>query len=259
VCSSQSAIGWSGAQREAQYDRIRQISEQMAAVREQRLAEIDSHCIVLPSRPTRLRMDAYQFDRWGPDEHLGQIALPSLQTWAQAANCGNFGQRGTEIVAGAPHTLASCQARCGSTVGCHTFYHGVESGSEPGECVLEVGNTGWACLLLPSNRDYLSYAMGTVGAAPLFDMWLNLGPAGSNTTTRCSQPPCLQVSIYDELWAQFKTYDADNNGTYLRSPPFHSVVCRCVHRHSVVTAYASAASPNQLMFGPGCLFDCRGA
>ena len=99
MCSSQSAIGWSGAQREAQYDRIRQISEQMAAVREQRLAEIDSHCIVLPSRPTRLRMDAYQFDRWGPDEHLGQIALPSLQTWAQAANCGNFGQRGTEIVA----------------------------------------------------------------------------------------------------------------------------------------------------------------
>eukprot|EP01043_Picozoa_sp_COSAG02_P045417 COSAG02_NODE_4147_length_5715_cov_4.516204_7_plen_306_part_00 len=219
-------MGWSEAQRDSQYARIQYANEEIVAVRKQRLEEIDSRCIILPSRPTRVQMDVYSFDRWGADQHLGRVTLPRLQTWGQAANCGNFGQRGTEVVPGAPHTLASCQAICSATTGCHTFYHGVETGSEPGHCVLEVGNTDWACLLVPSRRDYLSYSMGTVGAAPLVDHWLNLGPPDSNTSTRCTESPCLRMLVYDQMWAQFKIYDADTSGAHA-SQHIHLYVCVC--------------------------------
>lgn len=207
-------MSWSAAQRDTQYARIQDVNQEIVNVREKRLEEIHSRCIILPSRPTRVQMDVYSFDRWDADQLLGQVTLPSLQTWSQAANCGNFGQRGTTIVPGGPHTLASCQAKCSATTACHHFYHGVESGSEPGQCVLEVGNTDWACLLVPSRRDYMSYSMGTVGAAPLVDQWLNLGPPGGNTSTRCTESPCVRMTVYDDLWMQFKTYDADSSGAH---------------------------------------------
>ena len=193
---------------------------------------INSRCIILPSRPTRVKIDAYAFDRWGADQHLGRIVLPSLQAWGQAANCGNFGQRGTEIVPGEAHTLTSCQAKCSATTSCHAFYHGVESGSEPGRCVLEVGNTGWTCLLVPSERDYLLYSMGTVGAAPLVEQWLNLAPPGSNTSTRCTESPCVKVLVYDELWAQFKIHDADGSGA---PAPHHTL--KWLHTNSAVETW----------------------
>lgn len=211
-------MGWTTSQRESHYEDIRYVNAKIVEAREQRLEEFDSRCIVLPRRPTRVQMDAYVFDRWGPDQHMGQIVMPSVQSWTQAANCGNFGQRGTEVIQGGPHTLASCQTKCSSTTGCHTFYHGVEEGSEPGQCVLEIGNTGWTCLLLPSNRDYLSYSMGTVGAAPMLDQWLTLAPRGSDTSTRCSRAPCVRVTVYDELWAQFKIYDVDSSGASTARP-----------------------------------------
>lgn len=212
--SGAQAIGWTPKQRLSLYATIRQKQVGIDVVREQRLAGASSRCVVLPTRPMRVRADVVNFNKWGEDEHLGSVTLPSLQAWTGAANCGNFGQPGTVIMSGNGYTIATCQAACDRTVGCHAFYHGVDSGDEPGSCVIRVGNTEWACLFLPSNKDYLAYTVGTVGSAPMFDEWLNLAPegVGINGTTRCTNAPCVRLTVYDDLWAQFNLYDADTSG-----------------------------------------------
>jgi hypothetical protein len=87
-------------------------------------------------------------------------------------------------------------------------------------------------LLVPSERDYLLYSMGTVGAAPLVEQWLNLAPPGSNTSTRCTESPCVKVLVYDELWAQFKIHDADGSGA---PAPHHTL--KWLHTNSAVETW----------------------
>ena len=238
------ASAWQQGRLDSHRAAVGEIDEELEAFRWQRLADAPSHCVVLPERPMDVQLEGMRLQRWGSDESLGQAALPALQLSSLPKNCLNFPScrnespyncpgpesavsivrsQGSTRVPGA-HTVAACEATCRARVGCHTFFHGVETGVEPGSCILVLaqppGNAGgaitpWRCQpALSTEEDFLEYSMAVVGAGELVDEWLSLAPAGGdgNVSRRCTTPPCVRVSVYDGQWAQFTSSDADDSG-----------------------------------------------